>query len=476
MNRTAPPEEEFPQRPEAGRSRLKEILRTILIYDPEARVNLFEVFPALRSFFANRRYFAWIRTATDILFASLIFAGLFGPQDPERNAMLFVAWGLWWTSVVISWFFLGRMWCAFCPFPGLGRLLQGLSFSRKKLPPHWFSRYCAYIATGLLAFIIWIEAVTDMKHSPMGTALLLLSIAVGATVLAIFYRGQAWCRHFCPMGKIIGSAATLSILEFRADHNRCRGCRTFECKRGRAGTPGCPVYLGAFNVRNNLICLICGHCVPLCQRGSPRLNIRHSLNELILNKGRYLTCTYIIPFLMGSQVARFLQDSRWYPNFRNFLGGSEAVAFTLILTAGFIFFLGLIKLGARLFTVHEDELFGRFSPMVPVLVPLAFTGELAYRLEYLLREAGDFLPTLGRQFGFSWEHLAFEIPSGLIGGLSIFILILGALGGLHVTYVFYRQEFEGLVPQKNYFLINVLVLLSLGIYIWIGKYLGSFFL
>ncbi len=454
--------------------RVRDIFRTILIYDPEARVNLFELFPALKRFFANRRYFAVIRTFTDIIFAGLILAGIFGPQDPQRNAMLYISWGLWWTGVVLSWFFLGRMWCAFCPFPGLARLLQGLSLSRKRFPPHWFSRYCAYVATGLLAFIIWVEAVTDMKHSPLGTALLLLSIVIGATILAVFYRGQAWCRHFCPMGKIIGSAATLSILEFRADHNRCRGCRTFDCKRGRDGIPGCPVYLGAFNARNNLICLVCGHCIPLCQRDSPRLQIRHSLNELILNKGRYLTCAYIIPFLMGSQVARFLQESRWYADFRRLLGGSEAATFTLVLAGGFVFFLAIIKIGAWLFTVYEDELFGRFSPMVPVLVPLAFTGELVYRLKYLLGEAGNFLPILGRQLGLNWEALAFRIPPGLLEALSLALLALGTAGGLHVAYVFYREEFEGLVPRKNYLLINAMVMLCLGIYIWVGKYLGGF--
>ncbi|WP_457755510.1 hypothetical protein, partial [Thermodesulfatator indicus] len=34
--------------------------------------------------------------------------------------MLFISWGLWWTSIVLSWFFVGRMWCGVCPFPGIG--------------------------------------------------------------------------------------------------------------------------------------------------------------------------------------------------------------------------------------------------------------------------------------------------------------------------------------------------------------------
>jgi len=49
----------------------------------------------------------------------------------------------------------------------------------------------------------------------------------------------------------------------------------------------------------------------------------------------------------------------------------------------------------------------------PVLVPFAFTGELAYRLDYFLANIGDVVPTFGRQFGLSLEHLSLPIPATL---------------------------------------------------------------
>ncbi len=452
----------------AKRPTLREILRVIFVYREEARIDLFALFPWLKSFFAHRKYFALIRSFGDLAFTVLILAGLFGPQDPSRNAMLFIAWGVWWTSIVLSWFFVGRMWCGFCPFPGLGRLLQRLKLSRNKWPPRWLSKYCAYLSTALFALIVWAEAVFHMKHSPLATAILLLLILLGATALASLYRGQAWCRHFCPLGKIIGSAATLSLMEFRALLERCRGCQTFACKRGKDGKPGCPVYLGAYAARNNLICLVCGHCVPLCERDSPRLFLRHPLKELIINKGRYLTCTYIIPFLMASQFARFVQEkTSWYPGFKSSLFGSEALAFSFLLAFFFALFLLVIRLGAELFTIYEDELFGRFSPMVPVLVPLAFTGELVYRLEYLLHEMGQFFPVLGRQIGVPrLTGLTFEIPEKAIHLFLSLILLAGLAGACYTAYLLARREFEGLVPTKNLVLIIGLAWLITTFYLY----------
>jgi len=440
------------------RASVKDILRVLFVYDEGTRINLFDSFPWLASFFRKRIYFALLRSFSDVVFTILIFWGLFGPQD-RYNPVLFISWGIWWTSIVLSWFFVGRMWCAFCPFPGIGRILQHFSLSLKKRPPRLLDRYCTYIATLFFAFIIWAEAVFHLKYSPLGTSLLLLSILTGATFFALIYKGQAWCRYFCPMGKIIGSAATMSLLEFRPDLEKCRGCKTFACKRGKDALHGCPVYLGAFNVRNNLLCLDCGHCLILCENNSPAFYLRHPLRELIINKGRHLTCTYIIPFLMASQLSRFVQEKcSCYQTWKAYFGHSEALTFSLVLGAWFVFFMLLIRLGTRLFNFWEDELFGRFSPMVPVMVPLAFTGELIYRLEYFLRHLGEFL----NYFGLGRVNIS---PLGL-KILSLLLLLCGFAGSIYVAYIFYAKEFKGAVSFKNFLAILVLIIMVEALYLY----------
>ncbi len=430
-------------------------------------IDLFSVFPWLKRFFIQRRLHAFVRTVGDVMFTFIIVSGLFGPQEPERNCALFLSWGVWWPTVVLSWFFVGRMWCGFCPFPGLGRLFQrfGLAFNRPL--PRLLQKYGVYWSVVLLGVIIWVEESTNIKYSPMGTSILLLSIMGGATICAILFPKQAWCRYLCPMGRIIGVAATLSITEFRPDHDKCRQCKTFACKRGKENDPGCPVYLGAFNVRNNLYCLVCGHCMKVCDLDSPRLNLRSPFKELILNKGRFITCSYIIPFLIGSQIARYVFDSHI---FRAVPCGDStlcaAVDFSVLLLLFFIFSHLTIRLGSYIFGITEDELFGKFSPMVPVFVPLSFGGELALRLRYALKEAPNFLPTVGRQFHIqALESLTFTMPPLLIKLTEFTAITVSLMASYHILSKFVKEEFPEMVNAVRFRTLQVMIYLIFCLYV-----------
>jgi hypothetical protein len=209
---------------------------------------------------------------------------------------------------------------------------------------------------------------------------------------------------------------------------------------------------------------MCGRCLYLCDKDSPRLNLRNPFVELVINKGRYLTCSYIIPFLIGSQLARFIQHASWYGGVEQWFFGSNTMAFTLLLGLGFVFALLVIRMGAFLFKTTEDPLFGKFSPMVPVLVPLAFTGELAYRLDYFLANMGNVMPTFGRQFGFHLEHLYFSISAATIHSICLALMGIGAVSSSYVLHLFNTRDFEGMIPKNNYYGLHLLVLLVGAIY------------
>lgn len=433
-------------------------LRSLISAEEKDRLDLFRVFPGTRRFLAARHHYAYLRTAGDILFVVIVVSGLFGPADPNRNAAVFLAWGLLWPAIVLSWFFVGRMWCGICPFPGLGVFLQrkGLTFSRPV--PKLLQKYGVYTSVFLLALIIWTEVVAGLDHSPVGTSLFVLSIVTGAAVLSILFPGQAWCRHLCPLGRISGAAATLSITEFRPNHERCKGCKTFACKRGMEDKRGCPVYLGAYNVQNNLHCLVCGHCLPFCDRDSPQLLLRNPYSELIRNKGRYITCTYIVPFLIGSQLARFLRQKPVYARLEALTGWPDAVLFSLLLIVGFLLTLALIRFGTHLFGIGEDPMFGKFAPLVPILIPMAFTGELIYRMAYFANGVGNFLPTVGRQFGIGFlRKTAFTIPDFPVQILSAFFMLNSSIAGCYILWQFCLKDFEGMVPFRNFIGINLLI-------------------
>ncbi|MFA7383537.1 MAG: 4Fe-4S binding protein [Desulfurivibrionaceae bacterium] len=332
--------------------------------------------------------------------------------------------------------------------------------------PRILQKYGVYASVILLALIIWTEVVAGLDRSPVGTSFFVLAIVFGAALLSIFFHGQAWCRHLCPLGRISGAAATLSITEFRPDHEKCRGCETFACKKGLEDKRGCPVYLGAYSIQNNLHCLVCGHCLPLCDRDSPQLLLRNPYSELIRNKGRYITCSYIVPFLIGSQLARFLRKKEIYGQFVDFSGWSDAVLFSLLLLICFAASLTIIRFGTRLFGISEDPLFGKFSPMVPILIPMAFTGELVYRMGYFAGGVGDFIPTFGRQTGMTFlEKLFFTIPDFPVQILSAFFMLNGAIAGCYILWQFCLTDFEGRIRFRNFLGINLLIVTLLCSYL-----------
>lgn len=437
-----------------------------LISTEEERLDLFKIFPGIRRFLAARHHYAYLRTGGDALFVLVVISGLFGPADPDRNVAVFLSWGLLWPTIVLSWFFVGRMWCGICPFPGLGVFLQkkGITFSFKV--PGVLRKYGVYASVFLLAVVIWTEIVAGLDRSPVGTSYFVLSIVLGAALLSILFPGQAWCRHLCPLGRISGAAATLAITEFRPNHQKCKGCETFACKKGRGDERGCPVYLGAYNLQHNLHCLVCGHCLPLCDRDSPQLLLRNPYSELIRNKGRYITCSYIVPFLIGSQLARFFRKEAAYTQLSGLLGWSDAVLFSILLIIGFLLSLAIIRYGARLFGITEDPLFGKFSPMVPILIPMAFTGELVYRMSYFARGIGEFIPTIGRQFGTDLlEKLTFSIPDFPVQMLSAFFMLNGAIAGCYILWQFCLKDFEGMIRLRNFIGVNFLIVTLLLFYL-----------
>ena len=441
-------------------------IRSLISSDEGERLDLFRIFPGIRRFLAARHHYAYLRTGGDVLFALVVISGLFGPRDPGNNIAVFLSWGLLWPAIVLSWFFVGRMWCGICPFPGLGVFLQRRGLTLNLTVPKFLQKSGVYISVFLLALIIWIEVVAGLDKSPVGTSFFVLSITAGAALFAVLFPGQSWCRHLCPLGRISGAAATLSITEFRPDHDKCRVCKTFACKKGLGEKRGCPVYLGAYSVQNNLHCLVCGHCLPLCDLDSPQLLLRNPYSELIRNKGRYITCSYIVPFLIGSQLARFFRYKEPYGLFESWLGLPDTAAFSILLGAAFVVVLAVIKVGSRLFGINEDPMFGRFSPLVPILIPMAFTGELVYRMTYFAAGVGDFVPTIGRQFGLQFlESIHFSLPDFPVQILSAFFLLNGAIAG---TYIFWRmclEDFEGIVRLKNFVGINVLIVVILTAYL-----------
>ena len=429
----------------------KQIIEIIFAKELYLSLDLFKTFPFIENFYRNRRLLTALTAVTHLVFIAIIILGLFGPEDPYRNICIYIAWGLWWPSIVLSWFFVGRLWCCFCPFPSIGKFLQrAMRLVWLRPLPAYLQKHGTFWSVILLGIIFWVEETTNMLYSPRATVYLMLSILSAATIMSILFPRQTWCRYLCPLGRMIGVGATLSITGIRPDFSKCRSCKTFACKRGTESKPGCPVHLGAFNIRNNFDCLLCGRCVTLCEHGSPRIYLRSPFSELIINKGRYITCTYFVPVMVGSQISRFMKQGFLYPTSLASTMTWDMLIYGFVFLGCILFVQALIRMGDMMFGLEADQLFGSYSPMVPIFLPMAFVGELIYRLNYTITEAPYFFPTLGRQFGFDLESWTFQVPQLLVNGIDICLLIGGALAGEYVLDRLADEDFRDSMSDKQY--------------------------
>jgi hypothetical protein len=138
-------------------------------------------------------------------------------------------------------------------------------------------------------------------------------------------------------------------------------------------------------------------------------------------------------------------------------GGSKGISFLLLLGLGYLLFWGVAKLGNRLIGSLSDGGDARNSLMVPILLPLAFSGELVYRLKYLLVEAGRFPAVFGHQFGFDLERFSFTVSALSIEALSVFVMVLGGLGSLYAIRLVGEKAMPGRSMGVPYRTVQALV-------------------
>lgn len=88
-------------------------------------------------------------------FAAVVAILFVGPQDREHNFALNAFWCYWWPLSFIAYPFVGRIWCAICPFMIYGELVQRWRMSTGakllKWPRELLDRYGPW-------FLFWLFA------------------------------------------------------------------------------------------------------------------------------------------------------------------------------------------------------------------------------------------------------------------------------------------------------------------------------
>ena len=427
------------------------------------RLNLLNKYPKLRYFLRSDWFPNRINYGLVLGFYTLVVIILFvAPQNRQENFALNLFWAWWWPLILIGFPFVGRLWCAVCPFMIYGEITQKLSlvlFPRqlKRWPRQSAERWGGWFLFGLFALILLWEELWNLENTAYLSACLLLLITAGAMIFSAIFERRFWCRYLCPIGGMNGLFAKLSMTELRAQQGTCSAeCTTYQCYKGGPAkgegqaTNGCPLYSHPAQLTDNRDCVLCMTCLKACPHRSVEFNLRppgielwtthtpHSYEVALL----FLLLNVVFLHRLPEISARL--DLDWH--LEQF--GDRALASVMVLSLPIIVPLlaqGINQLIGKLDRKYQPR---RFVELAYGYLPLVLAGNLAHYLRFGLNEGGRILPVTMATFGLNGSSLPVLVAHpAVIAFLQGSSLVIGVLLSVLLTQKIARQQFKYLLPQ-----------------------------
>ncbi|ESA33481.1 cyclic nucleotide-binding protein [Leptolyngbya sp. Heron Island J] len=422
------------------------------------RINLLNAYPQLRQFLRSPWWPDRINFGFTSWFYALVVALLFlGPQTRDTNIALNFFWAWWWPLILVLFPFVGRLWCAVCPFMIYGEITQKLSlwiWPRRlgEWPRQWAERWGGWILyAGFAAILIW-EELWNLENTAYLSAWLLLIITAGAMVCSALFERRFWCRYLCPIGGMNGLFAKLSMTELRGQTGICSAtCSTYQCYKGGPAkgegqeTGGCPVYSHPAQLVDNRNCVLCMTCLKACPHRSVEFNLRPPGIELWTTHTPTHHEVALLLLLWGAvfvhrlpEVTAQLGISAMVEGF-----GGHAIATILLLFAPW----PLAWATHKLTQLIRPRLAAR--PFIQVAygwLPIVLFSSLAHYLRLGLTEAGRIIPITFASFGVATTGPIVVAHPAVIAFLQGVSLILGACFSVLLTQRIAQQPWLKLAP------------------------------
>jgi transcriptional regulator with AAA-type ATPase domain/NAD-dependent dihydropyrimidine dehydrogenase PreA subunit len=429
----------------------------------QGRINLLNTYPDLRKFLRSDWYPDKINYCFTALAFLIINIFLFvAPQNRANNFALNLFWAWWWPLILIAFPFVGRLWCAVCPFMIYGEITQKISlylFPRqlKKWPRVAAEKWGGWFLYGLFALILLWEELWNLEDIAYLSSCLLLLITAGAMIFSTIFERRFWCRYLCPIGGMNGLFAKLSITELRAQQGTCSAeCTTYQCYKGGPekgegkATEGCPLYSHPAQLEDNRDCVLCMTCLKACPHRSVEFNLRPPAIELWTTHTPRTYEVALLFLLLGAVFLHHLPEINsqlqlgldlanfWSHSFLAILALFLPIVIPLLAYA-------LVKLTFSLFTNFKPR---SFITLAYGYLPLVLMANIAHYLQLGLGEAGRILPITMATFGLQVNNLpVFVAHPAVIDFLQSTALIIGVLASIFLTGKIAKQALRLLIPQ-----------------------------
>ena len=212
--------------------------------------DLFKLIPLAKQIVKLRAFQFLVMFGTLVGFYFFLIAGFFGSPVGNHNIMIIYVWIFWW-FILITFLvpFGSRIWCTVCPFPFFGQWFQRRALSKvnyntttnrvenyglnkpwpKKLSNIWLQN---------IGFLAMCSFSAMLVTRPMASFIVLGTLIVIATVLAVIFRGRVFCNYVCSVSGFLSLYSSTSMLALRRKDvevcNRTKPGQKFSFEHGIA--------------------------------------------------------------------------------------------------------------------------------------------------------------------------------------------------------------------------------------------------
>lgn len=231
-------------------------------------------------FVRHRNKLVWVHGAMFVLFVAVIVVPLFLPAPPESATPLtnytalanYLLWGIWYPLVLLSVIFTGRSWCGIlCPMGAATEWTNKVGLQWQI--PRWM-RWEGTPAVSFIVATIFGQTLGVRDHAE-GAAILFGGTMLVALVVGFLYgrKKRAWCRHLCPIGRVLGLYSRLGPVNFEPQV-KIPGRDIYSLKGA------CPTMIDLPHKSESRHCIECFRCVNPGAKGSVRMVFRPLGSEI----------------------------------------------------------------------------------------------------------------------------------------------------------------------------------------------------
>lgn len=401
---------------------------------------------AVHAVMRSRWYPGILQIPIAAVFGLIAYELLAGPADAHDNAGTALMWVLWWPLIPILFLFVGRFWCAVCPFATLSDFVQKLVGVNRPVPA-FLKRYGIWLIDAAFIGITWADHVWGIVASPWGSGILLLMLTFAVIVSGAFFQRRTFCRYLCFLGGLAGNYARTGMIALRANTDICATCTAkAACYNGTEKVAGCPLFTFPRTMDSNANCNLCANCIKSCPNDALTLTLRKPTQELWFLRSPKIEESFLAMAIMGIVLIQNITMLQVWKDMLatiNRVTGitSYAIIFTAVFAVGVSIPVALLavagKVAARTNSESARQNFARFGY---ALIPLDIAGHVAHNLFHLLAEGKGIFFSVAALFGERPAGSAALVGNQTIQVLQFVILALGLAGSLYtMRRIAYRR-------------------------------------